>query len=170
VTARNLPAERRGKLRARRSAALRAEAERLPFWKAKRLEELSLAEWESLCDGCGKCCLLKLEYEDTGEIDRTNVACRLLDPATCRCRDYANRRALVEDCIHLTPDMIHNLSWLPATCAYRLIGEGHDLPWWHPLVSGDAETVHLAGISVRCRVISEDEAGPLEQHVVDWLD
>ena len=140
------------------------------FWKVKRLADMTRGEWESLCDGCGKCCLLKIEYEDTGEIERTNVACRQLDLGTCRCRSYGLRRVFVEDCIQLTADMVGNLSWLPATCAYRLLDEGRDLPWWHPLVSGDPTTVHAAGISVRGRVIDEDEASELEDHIVDWLD
>ena len=120
-----------------------------PFWRVKRLEEMTGAEWESLCDGCGRCCLNKLEDEDTGEIAWTDVACRLLDGETCRCRDYANRQALVPDCIPLNPETVRSLTWLPPTCGYRLVEEGHDLYWWHPLVSGDPETVHEAGISVR---------------------
>ena len=141
-----------------------------PFWKTTRLADMTRGEWDSLCDGCGKCCLLKLEYEDTGEIDRTNVACRQLDLQSCRCRNYALRKALVDDCVALTSEMVGNLSWLPATCAYRLIDEGRDLYWWHPLVSGDPETVHQAGVSVRGRAIGEDDAGDIEDHVVDWLD
>jgi hypothetical protein len=141
-----------------------------PFWRRKTLAEMSRVEWESLCDGCGKCCLLKLEYEDTGEIDWSNIACRQLDPQTCRCRNYALRKTLVEDCVSLTPEMVGNLAWLPATCAYRLVDEGRDLYWWHPLVSGSDQTVHQAGISVRGRVIGEDEAGDVEDHLVDWLD
>jgi uncharacterized cysteine cluster protein YcgN (CxxCxxCC family) len=153
--------------RTRRGAAAPAEA---PFWRTTPLTEMTTAQWESLCDGCGRCCLVKLEYEDTGEIDWTNIACRQLDPETCRCRNYALRKTLVEDCLSLTPAMVDRLSWLPATCAYRLVAEGHDLYWWHPLVSGSAETVHQAGISVRHKVIGEDEAGPPEDHVVDWLE
>jgi uncharacterized cysteine cluster protein YcgN (CxxCxxCC family) len=141
-----------------------------PFWKRKRLDEMTPAEWESLCDGCGKCCLMKLEYEDTGEIDWTNVACRLLDHSTCRCKSYALRQVLVEDCVSLTPDNVGTITWLPATCGYRLIREGRDLYWWHPLVSGDADTVHAAGISVRGRVVAEDAAGELEDHIVGWVD
>ena len=127
-----------------------------PFWKTKRLAEMTPAEWESLCDGCGKCCLMKLEYEDTGEIDWTNVACHQLDHKSCRCKAYALRQVLVEDCVSLTPDKIDEITWLPATCGYRLVNEGRDLYWWHPLVSGDPDTVHQAGISVRGRVIAED--------------
>lgn len=140
-----------------------------PFWRRKSLAEMTRQEWESLCDGCGKCCLIKLEYEDSAEVYPTSIACKLLDGETCRCRDYPNRLKHVPDCIVLTPAMVDNLSWLPTTCAYRLIAEGQDLPWWHPLVSGDPETVHEAGISVRSRTISEDEAGDdLERYIVDW--
>ena len=141
-----------------------------PFWQTKRLEDLTPAEWESLCDGCGKCCLLKIEWEDSGEIERTNVACRQLDRDTCRCRAYGLRHVLVEDCIRLTSDKVGHLSWLPATCAYRLLDEGRDLYWWHPLVSRDPMTVHAAGISIRGRVVGEDAAGELEDHIVDWVD
>jgi hypothetical protein len=141
-----------------------------PFWKTKRLDEMTSSEWESLCDGCGKCCLMKLEYEDTGDIDWTNVACRQLDHDSCRCRNYRLRKVFVEDCVSLTPDTIGQIKWLPATCAYRLVQQGRDLYWWHPLVSGDPQTVHEAGISVRGRVIGEDEAGDLEDHLVGWVN
>ncbi len=128
------------------------------------------AEWESLCDGCGRCCLLKLEDLDTGDVVYTEVACRLLDLGTCRCRDYAGRSAEIPDCARLTPATVRRLSWLPPTCAYRLVAEGHDLYWWHPLVSGDAETVHQAGISVRGRAVAEGEVrlAELEDYVVEW--
>ncbi len=141
-----------------------------PFWRTKRLDEMSPAEWESLCDGCARCCLNKLEYEDTGEIEWTDVACRLLDEDACRCRDYAHRHERVPDCLALSADNVPNLKWLPPTCAYRLVGEGRDLYWWHPLVSGDPETVHLAGISVRGRTISENDVPveALDDHVVTW--
>jgi uncharacterized protein len=120
-----------------------------PFWKTKTLEELSVAEWESLCDGCGRCCLNKLEDEDTGQIHLTRLACKLLDLGTCRCSDYENRRATIPDCVSIDPEKARTLSWLPPTCGYRLVAEGRDLFWWHPLVSGSVETVHEAGISVR---------------------
>lgn len=141
-----------------------------PFWKRKTLTELSRAEWESLCDGCGKCCLVKLQDPDTEEIAYTDVACRLLDGATCRCTDYARRKRRVRDCVVLTPAVVADLSWMPSTCAYRLVKEGRDLAWWHPLVSGDPDTVHAAGISVRGRVISETLVADAElpEHVVDW--
>jgi len=127
-----------------------------PFWKTKTLEEMTAAEWESLCDGCGKCCLAKLEDEDTGEIHWTTVACRLFDSGACRCSDYENRLAKVADCVRLTPENVRTISWLPGTCAYRLVAEGKDLYWWHRLVSGSPETVHDAGISVRGRVTASE--------------
>ena len=144
--------------------------ENRPFWREKRLEEMTSAEWESLCDGCGRCCLNKLEDEDTGAIAWTDVACRLLDGTTCRCRDYAGRQAEVPDCIPLTPETVRSLSWLPPTCGYRLVAERRDLYWWHPLVSGDPDSVHQAGISVRGRTVSEDHFPPetLEGRIVGW--
>ena len=151
-------------------AAQSRTAEAEPFWRRKTLEEMTPAEWEKLCDGCGKCCLHKLEDADTGEISYTNVACRLLDLGTCRCSDYKHRRMLVHDCLQLSPKSIRELKWLPPTCGYRLIDEGRDLYWWHPLVSGDPETVHQAGISVRGRAIAESKAGDLEDHIVEWKD
>jgi uncharacterized cysteine cluster protein YcgN (CxxCxxCC family) len=141
-----------------------------PFWKRKTLAELSRDEWESLCDGCGKCCLVKLQDPDTDEIAYTDVACKLLDGSTCRCTDYPNRKKRVPDCVVLSPAVVADLSWMPSTCAYRLIKEGKDLAWWHPLVSGDPNTVHEAGMSVRGRVVSEAlvEDAELPEHVVDW--
>jgi uncharacterized cysteine cluster protein YcgN (CxxCxxCC family) len=139
-----------------------------PFWQTKRLEDMSDAEWESLCDGCGRCCLHKLRYERTEALAYTNVACRLLDLVSCRCGDYAHRRERVPDCVRLTAETLREIDWLPPSCAYRRLAEGKDLLWWHPLVSGDPETVHTAGISVRGRAVSEKRAGPLEHHVVDW--
>ncbi len=149
--------------------ARQAQAEE-PFWRRKTLTQMTAQEWESLCDGCGKCCVNKLEYEETGAIEQTNVACRLLDTHSCRCKDYPNRKKHVPDCIQLTPRKIKSMDWLPRTCGYRLVAAGKDLYWWHPLVSGDPQTVHRAGISARGRVISEDEAGPLEDHIVTWDD
>jgi len=134
------------------------------------MAEMTTAEWESLCDGCGKCCLHKLEDEDTGEIAQTNVACRLLDLDSCRCGNYAKRSYLVPDCVVLTPKNVGELGWMPKTCAYRLLAEGKDLYPWHPLVSGDPNSVHKARVSVRGRAVSERVAGPLEHHLVDWED
>ncbi|WP_456686236.1 YcgN family cysteine cluster protein, partial [Bradyrhizobium sp. P5_C11_2] len=112
------------------------------FWKTKTLEEMSDVEWESLCDGCGRCCLNKLEDEDTGQIYFTHVGCKLLDGATCGCKDYPNRSDKVPDCVRLTPANVRTLNWLPPSCGYKLVAEGRDLYWWHPLVSGDPNTVH----------------------------
>jgi uncharacterized cysteine cluster protein YcgN (CxxCxxCC family) len=138
------------------------------FWETKTLEQLSPAEWEALCDGCGRCCLHKLRDPDDGALAHTAVACRLLDLELCRCTDYARRHARVPDCVRLTPEEVGAADWLPPTCAYRLRAEGKPLAWWHPLVSGDPETVHRAGISVRGRAVAEREAGALEDHVVSW--
>jgi uncharacterized cysteine cluster protein YcgN (CxxCxxCC family) len=137
------------------------------FWEERPLDKLSRDEWESLCDGCGKCCLHKLEDEETGEVFPTNVACRLLDRRESRCRDYANRKTYVPDCVRLNPQKLHELDWLPSTCAYRLLANGQPLPEWHYLISGSRETVHEAGMSTRGWTVSEDEAGELEYHLVD---
>jgi uncharacterized protein len=143
-----------------------------PFWRRKSLSEMTAAEWESLCDGCGRCCLNKVEEEESGRIYYTDVGCTLLDGRTCRCKDYPNRSALVSDCVRLTPDAVAEIRWLPPTCGYRLVAEGRDLHWWHPLVSGDPDTVHTAGVSVRGRVgLTEDELGEdddYEDHIVSW--
>jgi uncharacterized cysteine cluster protein YcgN (CxxCxxCC family) len=142
-----------------------------PFWRVKPLAAMTIPEWESLCDGCGRCCLVKLEDEDTGEVLYTDVGCTLLDSQTCRCRDYANRQAMIPDCVRLTPQVVSALSWLPSTCAYRLLAEGQDLPVWHPLVSGDPGTVHQAGISVRDSVAGPEEDFSVREllgRIVDW--
>ncbi len=132
-----------------------SDADEIPFWRRKALHALSAQEWESLCDGCGRCCLIKLQDEETDELFQTRLACRLLDIGACRCTDYVNRHARVADCVQMAPDTIADLTWLPGTCAYRLLAEGRDLYWWHPLVSGDPATVHEAGISVRAWARSE---------------
>jgi uncharacterized cysteine cluster protein YcgN (CxxCxxCC family) len=139
-----------------------------PFWRTKTMAEMTAAEWESLCDGCGRCCLHKLRHDDTGDLSFTNVACRLLDLKSCKCGRYAERQTWVPDCVSLTPEEVRRIDWLPPSCGYRRLAEGRDLAWWHPLVSGDPKTVHAAGVSVRGRAISERRSGPLEHHVVDW--
>ncbi len=126
-----------------------------PFWETKSLTEMSAREWESLCDGCGLCCLVRFEDEDSGDIVPTRVACRLFDDRSCRCGDYRDRRRQVPDCIKLTPGNIASLPWMPGSCAYRRLYEGKALPAWHPLVTGDPESVHVAGVSVRGQTISE---------------
>jgi uncharacterized cysteine cluster protein YcgN (CxxCxxCC family) len=125
-----------------------------PFWKSKPLEEMTQDEWESLCDGCGICCLQKIEDDETGEIQLTSVACAFLDTMSCRCRIYEVRLSSNPECIGLVAGKVQDITWLPETCAYRLLAEGRDLEWWHPLVSGEPSTVHEAGISIRNRVIS----------------
>jgi uncharacterized protein len=140
-----------------------------PFWKQKTLEQMTSEEWESLCDGCGRCCLIKLEDEDTGEIVHTRAACKLLNLHSCRCMDYPGRFGKVPDCVSLTPDGARDRNWLPETCAYRLVARGEDLAWWHPLVSGDADTVHQAGISVRGIAVSEKQVkGKYERYLLRW--
>ena len=135
------------------------------FWD-RPIEALTRDEWEALCDGCGKCCLHKLEDEDTGAVHRTNVACRLLDLKTGRCADYRHRKALVPDCLRLTPKLVREVAWLPATCAYRLRADGEPLPEWHYLECGDREAVKRTGHSVIGKAITEVLAGPLEDHIV----
>ena len=150
---------------------LRTPVEEVPFWRRKRLDEMSESEWESLCDGCGRCCLVKLEEDETENIYFTDVGCRMLDAEACRCRDYANRSEAVHDCVRLTPTVVDEIGWLPPTCGYRLIADGKDLYWWHPLVSGDPDTVHQAGVSVRGRVKDlEDDvtAEALDDRIVNW--
>jgi uncharacterized cysteine cluster protein YcgN (CxxCxxCC family) len=141
------------------------------FWAAKKLHEMSAAEFESLCDGCGKCCLHKLEDEDTGDVYYTKVACRYLDHNSCRCQSYNERQQLVAECAVLTPESVKNTYWLPETCAYRLIDEGLPLFDWHPLVSGDPQSVHAAGMSVAGKVVHENAVAPddYEDYIVRWV-
>ncbi|WP_226635663.1 YcgN family cysteine cluster protein [Brevundimonas poindexterae] len=126
-----------------------------PFWETKTLEQMSPEEWEALCDGCGLCCLVRFEDEDTGEVVPTRVHCKLFDSGTCACSNYAEREQHVPDCIKLTPGNVAQLKWMPLSCAYRRLAEGRSLADWHPLVSGDPETVHTAGVSIRGQTVSE---------------
>ena len=144
----------------------------IPFWRTKTLKQMTSDEWESLCDGCAKCCLVKLQDDETEEIFYTNVACQFLDLKTCRCKDYNGRIELAEDCVELTPDRISEFSWLPSTCSYRLLAEGKDLPEWHPLVSGSADSVHRTHHSVKGRIFSEKNIHPddLEDHIIRWVE
>ncbi|MGB5178403.1 MAG: YcgN family cysteine cluster protein [Gammaproteobacteria bacterium] len=146
--------------------------EALTFWATKSLADMSAEEWESLCDGCGRCCLHKLEDIDTGLYFYTDIACRLLDSETCRCSNYPQRISLVKDCLLLSAADSDQYNWLPITCAYRRIAEGKDLEWWHPLISGSKETVHEACISVRGRTVNENNVSTeqLEDHIISWID
>jgi len=147
-------------------------ADEIPFWKRKSLEQMTNPEWESLCDGCGRCCLVKLEdADDAARTYFTDVGCRLLDTGTCRCRDYRHRTERVDDCVRLTPETVAEIGWLPPTCGYRLVADGKDLYWWHPLISGDPDTVHDAGISVRGKVKAMEDDVPdaeVEDRIVSW--
>ncbi len=143
----------------------------MSFWKNKTLEQLSPEEWEQLCDGCGRCCLVKLEDDDNGQIYATDVGCELFDAETCRCRDYSQRSHKVADCITLTPELVRSLPWLPPSCAYRLVAEGKDLPAWHPLQAGTPDAVHEQGVSVRGRVWALEDSVALEdlpQRIRRW--
>ena len=142
------------------------------FWETTPLGEMSVSQWESLCDGCARCCLHKLEDEDSEEVFYTRVRCRYLEESTCRCSDYANRSLLMSNCVHLDVAALADYDWLPVTCAYRLLAAGEPLPDWHPLVSGDPESVHLAGISIRGQSISDEYVHPdgFEEHIVHWVE
>ncbi len=146
--------------------------EGMAFWNTKELGEMTRAEWELLCDGCGRCCLHKLEDIETGMVFYTRVACRLLDEDSCRCRNYAGRRELVMDCLVLDAAETHQYSWLPRSCAYRTLAEGRPLEWWHPLISGNPATVREAGISVAGRTVSEASVtvDELEDYIISWID
>jgi len=141
------------------------------FWRAKTLQEMTASEFEAVCDGCGKCCLHKLEDEDNGEVYYTKVACRFLDHTSCQCQTYGDRQQQVPDCVVLTPETVKQTYWLPETCAYRLLDEGIPLFDWHPLVSGDPASVHKAGMSVAGQVIHESgvDLDDLEDYVVRWV-
>jgi len=141
------------------------------FWRAKKLHEMSTSEFESLCDGCGKCCLHKLEDEDSGDVFYTKVACRFLDHDTCKCQVYDERQKHIPACVTLTAESVKDTYWLPETCAYRLISEGIPLFDWHPLISGDPHSVHKAGMSVAGQVLHENSVNPddLEDHIVRWV-
>ncbi|HAY08085.1 MAG TPA: YcgN family cysteine cluster protein [Hyphomonas sp.] len=143
---------------------------RLPFWKTKTLDEMTRKEWESLCDGCAKCCIVKFEDEETGALAYTNLHCRLLDGSTCQCSDYKNRKKYVPDCVKLTPASVASVDWLPDSCAYRLVQDGKDLPDWHHLVCGDRNRIHEEGHSVRGRTISEEGISEEDQedYIIDW--
>lgn len=142
------------------------------FWQTKSLDELSEAQWEQLCDGCARCCLLKLEDEVSAEVFMTNVACQLLDIAACRCKDYAHRIQKVPQCLQIKNMQPEQYSWLPATCAYRLLFEGKPLYPWHPLITGDANSTQFANITVQRFALSEEYIHPdqLEEHIIDLLD
>lgn len=139
-----------------------------PFWKTKTLEQMNEQEWESLCDGCAKCCLNKVIDDETEELFFTNVACELLNTKSCQCSNYPQRFKLVPDCFKVTLENRDSFSWLPVSCAYRLLDEGKELPSWHPLLVGSAQEMHRVGQSVRGKVVSEKQAGDLEDHIVYW--
>lgn len=138
-----------------------------PFWKTTPLHKMDRDQWESLCDGCGKCCLLKLEDEDTGDIAYTRIHCKLFNSDTCQCSDYANRKSIVEDCVKLTPAGLEEINWMPESCAYRRIRDGKNLPDWHHLVCGDRERIHAEGQSIKGRTVSEETV--FDEDQIDWI-
>jgi uncharacterized cysteine cluster protein YcgN (CxxCxxCC family) len=142
----------------------------MSFWKTKKLSEMTTEEWESLCDNCGKCCLHKLEDEDTGKIAFTNVACNLINLKTCRCTRYSERTRLVPECLDLKQHDFAEYTWLPSTCAYRLLSDGKELPAWHPLLSGSVNSVRRAGVSISSYAVKESQVDDLEDHIIEWLD
>jgi uncharacterized cysteine cluster protein YcgN (CxxCxxCC family) len=142
----------------------------MSFWKTKKLSEMTTEEWESLCDNCGKCCLIKLEDEETKEIHFTSVVCKLIDLKTCRCTRYGERTRLVPECLDLKQHDFSEFNWLPSTCAYRLLSDGEDLPSWHPLVTGNKKSVEKAGISIKSYAMKETEIDHPEDHIIRWLD
>ena len=147
--------------------ALKPSRDSGKFWEDLPLDQLDRAQWEALCDGCGKCCVHKLEDDETGELHPTNVACKLLDRRSGQCSDYRHRHAFVPECVRLTPRLVRDIEWLPATCAYRLRGDGKPLPDWHYLVSGDRDAVHRAGESVRGWTVSETDVVDFENHLIE---
>lgn len=146
-----------GKRSGKAARGMTLDSDGAAFWKVKTLEDMSQKEWESLCDGCARCCLIKLEDEDTAEIHMTRLACSMLDVKSCRCTNYPERFSLMPDCVELTPQKVREIPWLPPSCGYRVVAEGRDLAWWHPLISGTSETVHQAGISVKSFAKSESK-------------
>jgi uncharacterized cysteine cluster protein YcgN (CxxCxxCC family) len=142
----------------------------MSFWQEKSLNEMTTEEWESLCDNCGKCCLHKLEDEDTGEILYTSVVCDLIDLKSCRCTQYSERCTLVPGCLDLKQHDFSDYTWLPTTCAYKLLADGKELPAWHPLVSGSSETVNEAGVSISSYAMKESEIDQIEEHIIEWLE
>ena len=144
---------------------------RQPFWKTKTLKEMTPTEWESLCDGCAKCCLVKLEDEETKELFYTGLHCKLLDGTTCRCSDYPNRKKYVPICVKLTPEIVATVDWLPESCAYRLVHEGKDLHDWHHLICGDREEIHRRGWSARGKTVTEEGVDDEDaiNYVIDWF-
>lgn len=142
------------------------------FWELKSLNEMDTEEWESLCDGCAKCCLHKLEDEETHEVVYTQIACRHLNLNSCRCGNYSNRKSLMPSCLSIKEDCVNNFQWLPQTCAYRLLAEGKSLFDWHPLISGSVDTVHGSGVSVKGKVLSENYIHPddMEAYIIRWIE